>query len=206
MLQALVISNNIFGIEGYYQSNTVIQYHFYKVTKNFQPNLQAYDVLVVPNGCDNVAMLTIKDDVQTFLNSGKALICCDGWFTNWVPGNQWRMDISKKTIDVRYFVKDDPYQLFNDLDVNEFIFSNGMSGYWACGYIDAAAGAHVVLEDTWQRPIIVVDDVTTNGIMFLTASGPLGDINKPYNECNSIDKLYKNFINKLTTIKNLQHA
>lgn len=210
MINALVISNNIEGLENYYQSSEKVAYTIFHISKDFNPDLSAYDLLVVPNGSDHVAMLKIKEKVKNFLNDGKALICCDGWFTNWVPGNQWIMDNSKKSIDVRYFIKDDPYHFFKGLDVNEFIFSHGISGYWACGYINASSGAHIILEDTWQRPIIVLDETSTKGIIFLTASGPLADIRYDSSGNNSFKKsglveLYQHFINYLTT-KKFQHA
>ena len=209
MLKAILISNNIEGLEKYFQSNEKVCYEICHVTKHFDPDLSSYDLLVVPNGSDQVAMGKIKDKVNHFLDEGKALICCDGWFTDWVPGNQWRMDNDKKTIDIRYFIKDDPHGFFNGLDVNEFIFSHGISGYWACGYIDAAENATVILEDTWQRPIIVLDEKTTNGIMFLTASGPLGDTtfnDKENKKQSSLVKLYQHIINYLITEKKQAYA
>jgi hypothetical protein len=65
----------------------------------------------------------------------------------------------------------------NNVAVEELTFNHGISGWWSCGYIKAAAGAEVILEDTWQRPIIVLDELSTNGTIILTASGPLGDGN-----------------------------
>ncbi|MEP7251150.1 MAG: hypothetical protein ABI683_02185 [Ginsengibacter sp.] len=209
MLKAILISNNIEGLENYFQSNEKVSYEISHVTKHFYPDLSSYDLLIVPNGSDQVAMGKIKDKVKDFLDEGKALICCDGWFTNWVPGNQWRMDNDKKTIDIRYFVKDDPHGFFKGLDVNEFIFSHGISGYWACGYIVAAENATVILEDTWQRPIIVLDEKTTNGLMFLTASGPLGDMTfdgKESKKQSSLVKLYQHVIDYLITVKKQAYA
>ncbi len=209
MLKALLISNNIEGLENYFCSNEYVHYTIYHITKDFDPDLDLYDLLVVPNGSDHVAMLKIKNKVLQFLNNGKSLICCDGWFTNWVPGNQWRMDNSRKTIDVRYFVKDDPHGFFDELDVNEFIFSHGISGYWACGYIDAAPLATVILEDTWQRPIVVLDEHTTSGIIFLTASAPLGDTtysNASKENESGLIKLYRNVIHYLLTVKKETHV
>ena len=209
MLKAILISNNIEGIEKYFQSNDKVTYDICNVTKDFNPDLTPYDLLVVPNGSDQVAMGKIKEKVKDFLDAGKALICCDGWFTDWIPGNHWHIDNDKKSIDIRYFIKDDPHGLFKDLDVNEFIFSHGISGYWACGYIEAAKDATVILEDTWQRPIIVLDEKTTKGIMFLTASGPLGDItydDKEGKKESSLRKLYKHFIQYLINSKEEVYA
>jgi hypothetical protein len=43
-------------------------------------------------------MSKIKDKVANFLNDGKALFCFDGWFTNWVPNNQWIMSNDLKVL------------------------------------------------------------------------------------------------------------
>ena len=197
MVNALLISNNIAGLDEYYVSNELVQYTVGRITKDFDPDLTPYDLLVVPNGSDHVAMLKIKDKVRAFLDAGKALICSDGWFTDWVPGNQWVMDNSKRTIDIRYQLKTDRYGLFNDIDLNELTFSHGMSGWWACGYIRVADGADVVVEDTWQRPIIVLDEVSTNGIMLLTASGPLADVTFSGDKEEALVKLYRNFLRRV---------
>ncbi|CCH54123.1 hypothetical protein BN8_03267 [Fibrisoma limi BUZ 3] len=197
MVNALLISNNIAGLDEYYVSNELVQYTVCRITKDFDPDLTPYDLLVVPNGSDHVAMLKIKDKVRAFLDAGKALICSDGWFTDWVPGNQWVMDNSKRTIDIRYHLKTDRYGLFSDVDLNELTFSHGMSGWWACGYIRAADGADVVVEDTWQRPIIVLDEVSTNGIMLLTASGPLADVTFSGDREDALVKLYRNFLRRV---------
>lgn len=175
MLKAAVISNSVEGIEHMFISNQQINYSLFEITANFKPDFSDYDILIVPNGSDQIAMYRIKDIVRDFLNAGKILFCFDGWFTAWVPGNQWIMDNTHKTIDIRYHIVNDRYNLFNGIDVNKFIFSHGISGWWACGSIHANPDADIILADTWGRPIIVLDEVSTNGLMFLTASGPMAD-------------------------------
>lgn len=81
MLQALLISNGLVGLESYYVSNEQVRYTTCLITKDFDPDLMPYDLLVVPNGSDHVAMLKIKDKVRDFLDQGRALVCCDGFFT-----------------------------------------------------------------------------------------------------------------------------
>ena len=176
MINAKVISNGIEGLdENMFRPNEQISYDFEEVTEQFNPQLEGFDLLIVPNGSDQVAMLKIKDKVRAFLEAGNALFCFDGWFTNWIPGNQWIMDNSKKTINIRYELKTDRYNLFNGVDIKSLNFSHGISGWWACGYIEAAEHADVVMADTWDRPMIVLDEVSTNGRMILTASGPVAD-------------------------------
>lgn len=175
MIKAAVISNGLQDLHHYFNSSHKVNYELLEITTNFDPNLGPYDLLVVPNGSDHIAMHKIKDKIADFLDQGKSLICVDGWFTNWIPGNQWIMDNSKKSIDVRYHLKKDTYGLFNNTNLDSFIYSNGISGWWSCGYIESAPQADVVLEDTWGRPIVVLDETTTNGLIFLTASGPLAD-------------------------------
>ncbi|MBO2013025.1 hypothetical protein [Hymenobacter negativus] len=199
MLQALLISNGLVGLNKYYVSNELVQYTTCLITKDFNPDLTPYDLLVVPNGSDHVAMLKIKNHVRAFLDAGKALVCCDGFFTAWVPGNQWVMDNSRRTQDVRYAAGTDRHGLLQNLDLDELNFSHGMSGWWACGYIQAAPDADVLLADTWQRPIAVLDEVSTAGRMLLTASGPLVDVTYAGLSDSALVTLYRNFIWLLST-------
>ena len=176
MIKAMVISNGIHALPHVYRDNHKVQYHFEEVTGDFDPDLSPYDLLIVPNGTDHIAMMKIKDKVAAFLEDGKTLFCFCGWFTSWVPNHQWVMDISKKTIDVRYKIGADRHHLFDGLDIAELNFSHGISGWWACGYIKADPRADVLIEDTWGRPLMVLDEVTTPGMIVLTASGPLADV------------------------------
>lgn len=203
MLQAIVISNGIEGLKNMFQSNEKITYTMYSVTKHFDPELSGFDILIVPNGSDNIAMYRIRKKVKQFLDKGGSLFCFDGFFTDWIPGNKWIMSNELKTIDVRYHLVHDAYNLFDNIDLNKFIFSHGMSGWWACGYIETQNEKNVLLADTLNRPVVVLDETSTNGFMFLTASGPMadmpsdGDINNSWNE---VGKLYQNLI-KLLTLK-----
>ena len=206
MLQALLISNGLVGLDKYYVSNELVQYTTCLITRDFDPDLTPYDLLVVPNGSDHIAMLKIKDKVRAFLDAGRALICCDGWFTAWVPGNQWLMDNSQRTLDVRYFPGPDRHQLLHGFDLDQLNFSHGMSGWWACGYIRAAPGAEVLLADTWQRSIVVLDETTTPGRMLLTASGPLADVTYAGQSDSALVTLYRNFIRLLATAKTPAHV
>ena len=191
MIQALVVSNGIGGV-AHYKSGADVHYDVVEVTRNFDPCLTPYDLVIVPNGSDHVAMLKIRDKVRAFLDEGKAMMCFDGWFTNWLPGNRWIHDNSKATKDVRHFAKTDRHGLLNGVDLARFDHEkHGMSGWWACGYIESAPGADVVVEDTWQRPLVVLDEVTTAGTLFLTASGPLGDYTS-YGAPADITRFYTN--------------
>jgi len=176
MLKAAVISNNIEGIENMFISNPKINYTLLEITANFNPDFADYDVLLVPNGSDNIALFKIRDKIAQFLNEGKVMFCFDGWFTNWVPGNKWIIDNNHKTIDIRYHVVNDKYKLFEGIDLDKFNFSHGISGWWACGFIETTQPESVLLADTWDRPIIIIDEHSTRGIMVLTASGPMADL------------------------------
>lgn len=176
MLKAAVISNNIEGIEHMFVSNSKINYTLFEITAKFDPDFTGYDILLVPNGSDNIALYKIREKIHQFLADGKVLFCFDGWFTDWVPGNKWIMDNEHKTIDIRYHIVNDKYNLFKGIDLDKFIFSHGISGWWACGYIETTRPECVLLADTWERPIIVIDDKSTAGLMVLTASGPMADL------------------------------
>ncbi len=201
MIKAAVIDNGIVGLRDCFKNNAKVQYYYLEVSAGKIPDFSGYDLLVVPNGTDQVAMLRNREAVEAFLNAGKMAFCFDGWFTGWVPGNQWVMDNSKKTIDVRYFIKEDRYGLFDGVELDAFIWSNGISGWWSCGYIEAAPEADVVLQDTWQRPVMVLDQKSTPGTLFLTASGPLGDNTYATTDdpasMDSLARFYHNLIDKL---------
>lgn len=201
MIKAAVISNQIVGLEKYFQSNPKVTYQFLPVDGKTDYDFRPYDLLIVPNGTDQVAVGRLKNRISQFLDAGKTLFCFDGWFTDWVPGNQWRMDQEHKSIDIRYAVKSDRHGLFDGIPVADFTFNHGISGWWACGYIDAAPQADVVLEDTWGRAIIVLDETSTPGTMLLTASGPLGDssygLTDDEDTYASLAKFYHNLLDKL---------
>ena len=199
MIHATVVSNGIQGLERSFRSNATVQYTFVETGAHFDLDLAGTDLLIVPNGSDHVAMLKVKTSVRAFLDTGGMLFCFDGWFTDWVPANQWVHSNEKKTRDIRYFVGEDRYGLFEDVELDHLQFNHGISGWWACGYIEAAAGAEVVLHDTWNRPMIVLDETSTNGLMILTASGPLGDAGIDVSEApdatpNGLTTLYRNLI------------
>ena len=174
-IQALVISNGIEGLNALYRTNERVRYTLAEVEPGFCPDLSPFDLLIVPNGSDHVAMYRIRESVRAFLDRGGALFCFDGWFTDWIPGHRWVMDNSKKTIDMRYRLKEDPHQLGKRFRIEDLNFSHGISGWWSCGYLEPAPGSQVLIEDTWGRPLAVIDETTTPGMLILTASGPAAD-------------------------------
>lgn len=197
-IKALIISNGIEGLNSLYKSTAHIQYDVLEVTSGFDPDLTPYDLLIAPNGTDHLAMYRIRERVKDFLQQGKVLFCFDGWFTDWVPGNRWVMDNSKKSSEVRYRIKDDPYGMSEHFSAADLTFSHGISGWWSCGYIEAAPEATVLLEDTWGRSLLVIDQAGTNGIMVLSASGPLADVSYATTDDNrsyqAMTSLYQNIL------------
>jgi hypothetical protein len=175
MIKALLISNGIEGLHDLYQGNATISYEIAEVGPDFAPDLNQFDLVIAPNGTDNIALWRIRAKIADYLQHGGTLFCFDGWFTDWVPGNRWIMDNSKKTIDVRYLPGQDSMGILDKFSLADLNFSKGISGWWACGYIEPADGAEVLVQDTWGRALVVIDRVTTKGLMVLTASGPLAD-------------------------------
>lgn len=189
------MSNGTGGEQGYL-GGTDVDFSVAEIGADFALDLSNTDILLVPNGSDNVALGRVSGSIRAFLDGGGTLICCDGWVTPWVPGNEWVMDNDYRTIDVRYRLVDDRFGVMNGVDIDALTFRNGISGWWACGYINAAPGGDVILEDSWGRPIIVVDTVTTNGTIALTASGPIGPWAGGDNSASgiAINRLYKNLL------------
>jgi len=195
LLRGTVVSNGIGGENGYLGGPDV-DFCAAEIGAHFTLDLSSVDILLVPNGSDNVALGRVSVPIRTFLDRGGTLICCDGWVTPWVPGNEWVMSNDHRTIDVRYRLVSDRFGVMNGVDIDALTYRHGISGWWACGYINAAPGADVILEDSWGRPIIVVDKVTTGGTIALTASGPIGpwagDDTSPSGI--AINRLYDNFL------------
>lgn len=200
-LNAALVSNGIEGLERLFAPNDKIVYTVLEVDAGFDPDLSGFDVLIAPNGTDHVALFRIRDRVKAFLDRGGALMCFDGWFTDWIPGHRWVMDNTKKTIDVRYQIRDDNFGIGKTFSIGDLNFSHGISGWWSCGYIEPAAGADVLIEDTWGRPLVVVDTSSFAGPILLTASGPLGDFSYATTDdeasYSAMADLYQGFVNFL---------
>lgn len=205
MLKAIVVSNGI-GAENAYLSNSEVDFEVVQIGPDFTLDLQGYELLVIPNGTDHVALYRNREKIREFLDHGNMLFCFCGWFLDWVPGNRWIHDNSKATRDVRHFSGDNYFSLLDGVDVAKLDHNSlGISGWWACGYIEPADGATVLISDTWGRAIVVVDDVTTPGLMFLTASGPVGDYRR-YGDTGPIGQIYQNLMRLAASRVDLPHS
>lgn len=186
MLRGRYLDNGIHGLEGVFPSDERVRFEAVPAS-SARLGLDEADLFVVPNGSDHLAMARHADEVAAFLDRGGTLFCFDGWFTDWIPGNRWIYDVSKPTAEVRYRVETDTHDLMRGVALDDLQFMYGISGWWACGYIEPGAEAGVLLRDTWDRAVVVVDEKTTGGRMLLTASGPLGC----YGD-NGLTALYRN--------------
>lgn len=194
MLNIAVIDNGIGGLEAF-PADDQTTVHALKTGSRFSPDLSQFDLLVVPNGADHVAMLQIRGEVQSFLNSGKSLFCFCGWFTDWIPGYRWIHDASKPTREVRHIPASDPHGLLDGVDLSRLDTNrHGIHGWWACGYIQTSHSQSVLVRDTWNRPLIIADESSTPGFLFLTASGPVGKYSWLDND-SPVNRLYSNALN-----------
>lgn len=195
MLKAVIVSNGIHGgTMGLAPANAGINARVAETGPGFTLDLDDADLLIVPNGADHVALLSVRDDIARFLARGGTLLCFDGWTTPWVPFHEWVMDNSKRTADIRYSKGDDRHGLLDGVDIDALTFRHGISGWWACGYIDAAPGADVLIRDTWGRAIAVADDASTPGLMVLTASGPAGAYDEDNPSAQALSCFYGNML------------
>jgi len=193
MLKAMVISNGI-GAEDAYLSNSEVEFETVQIGPGFAIDLTGYHLLVIPNGTDHVALFRNRDRIREFLDQGNMLFCFCGWFLDWVPGNRWIHDNAKATRDVRHFAGENYLNLLAGVDLAKLDHNaHGISGWWSCGYIEPANEAKALIHDTWGRALVVVDDVTTRGLMFLTASGPVGDYGR-FGDTGPIGQIYENLI------------
>ena len=196
LLQGVMVSNGT-GREKGYVNGPLVDFRVAEVGPDFTLDLDGADVLLVPNGCDSIALHKVRGSIRAFLDRGGTLICCDGWVTPWVPGNEWVMDNQYRTIDVRYTSRSDKQGVLDGVDIDALTFRDGISGWWACGYIKPAEGAEIVLEDSWGRAVVVVDDASTLGTIVMTASGPVGPWGGYADDSPSdvaINRLYRNFV------------
>lgn len=197
-LFGLIISNGTGNITPYLEHQPdKLSFVVAETGPDFSLQLDGIDVLLVPNGSDHVALGRAAATVRAFLDRGGMLLCFDGWVSSWVPGHTWVMDNRQRTVDTRYAIRTDRLGIMDGVDVDALTFRHGISGWWACGYIDSPAGADVVLDDQLGRAVIAIDTVTTNGIMVLTASGPVGPSvrrSEPDASALALDRLYNNLV------------
>lgn len=202
MLQAALISNGLSGLDHAYTSSDRVAYRVETIAPGWSPDFSRDDLVIAPNGTDHVALLAIRDRVRAFLDDGGALACFCGWFTDWVPGNRWVHDNSHPTREVELRLASDRHGLLTGVDLGQFnVNRHGIRGWWACGYIEPAPGAEVVLVDTWGRAIVVVDETSTAGFQLLTASGPLGDYQRDGDTDDGLARVYRNFLSHLNQRK-----
>lgn len=200
-VRGIIVCNGAGAAEDYWADGSGVRFSTATVGSGFSLDLAGADVLLVPNGSDHVAMERNAPIVWSFLDRGGVLACFDGWVTPWIPGNEWVMDNDFRTADVRYRKKSDRWGLLEGVNIDALTFRRGISGWWACGYINAAPGADAVLEDIWGRPVLVVDAATTPGLMMLTASGPVGPLSRaeePDPSSLAIRRLYANMMGLAT--------
>jgi len=152
VINALVVSNGIAGLDAFYVDDDLVRYQFRPTTRDFTLDLRDTDLLIVPNGSDHVAMLKARDQVGEFVRSGGSLMCTDGWFTDWIPGHRWVMENSRPTKEVRYFVQRNDETIVDDEILHALIWHHGISGWWACGYIQSDDPVITMICDTWDRP------------------------------------------------------
>jgi hypothetical protein len=194
-VQAAVVCNATGAADAYLATGSGSNFRRIPTGPAFALDLDGIDLLLVPNGTDHVAMARAVPAVLAFLERGGTLACFDGWVTPWVPGHEWVMDNQYRTIDVRYRAGRDRFGLLEGVDIEALTFRHGISGWWACGYIEAARGADLLLGDIWGRPIMVVDTTTTPGAMILTASGPVGPATEVADQsARALDRLYDNIL------------
>ncbi|MEO7530059.1 MAG: hypothetical protein ABIS69_01570 [Sediminibacterium sp.] len=197
MIQAMVINTGARGVKHSYLSTPDIEFTHIYIAKDFDVNLDGYDLLFLPNGSDHLALYTIRHRISDFLAKGGMLFNFSGWFMNYIPGSQWVMSTDIKSIDVRYYANTDRYGLLKDVAIDQLIYRNGISGWWACGYIETNPNADIVLKDTLGRGIIILDEHTTNGTIVCVSGGPVTD--KKFGDdtggqMHPVNQLFANFL------------
>ncbi len=195
MLEAVIVSNGIHGgTAGLTPADARINARIAETGPDFDLDLDGADLLIVPNGSDHFALMHARDSIARFLARGGSLFCFDGWTMPWLPFHEWVMDNAKRTADIRYHRGVDRHGLLDGVDIDALTFRHGISGWWACGYIDPAPSADILLQDSWGRAIAVVDDVSTPGLLVLTASGPVGAYDGDDPSAQALSRFYGNML------------
>lgn len=194
MLHVAVIHNGVEGTERYFDGTPGVRYRFERIRTAWTPDFASDDVIIVPNGADHVALYRARLAIRGVLDRGGVVVCGCGFFTPWVPGMQWFHDNSHPNRLVRYDLVCDPLRLLEGVNIDALATNeHGISGWWACGYIDATVRESVVLADTWNRAVLVADTCSTRGLIIASASGPLGEFGDN-GALGAATRLYRNIL------------
>jgi len=203
MLNVALIDSGVYGTTQYFAETPEVRYRIERIRDRWQPDFSADDLVVVPNGANHVALYEARGPIRTFLDRGGTLACFCGFFTPWIPGNQWVHDNRQPLHAVRYRARPDRLGLLEGVDINQLsVEPHGISGWWACGEIITDYPDSVLLEDNFGRMVMVADTTSTPGLIIATASGPLGDPD-PSAPSQGIAKVYRNII-RAAAIRNLE--
>lgn len=204
MLTAALIHNGVHGTERHFADTAQLRYRVERVGRAWRPDFSNDDLVVVPNGADHVALYAARTAIDAVLSRGGAVLCFCGCFTPWLPGAVWIHDNSRPNREVRYRVTADPLGLMDGVDPARLSTEpHGISGWWACGFLRTVHSSSVVLMDTWQRPVLIADTLSTPGLIVATASGPLGDSDPAMSSGEGPLRLYRNIIRAVIARKRL---
>lgn len=204
-MQIALIDNGTVDIPGYYGAGPELTYRPERITAHWQPNFDDDDVVLVPNGANHVALYEARHALENFLARGGALLCFCGFFTPWLPGNQWRHDINAPLNEVRYELVHDELGLFEGVDPDSLCCdTHGIRGGWACGTIATAHHSSVVLRDNFERVLVIGDRLSTPGLIIATASGPLWDA-APRTPADGARRVYRNMLRACRTHLEMPH-
>ncbi|MDE2149365.1 MAG: hypothetical protein KGJ55_05940 [Gammaproteobacteria bacterium] len=206
MLKAALIENGDLGNRRHFVDNERIVYRHERIARGWTPDFSGDDLVVVPNGADHVALYRAREATAAVLARGGAVACFCGCFTPWLPGTVWIHDNSCPNREVRYHVVADPLGLMHGVDPARLSTeSHGISGWWACGYLQTTYPESVVLADTWQRPVLIADTRSTPGLIVATASGPLGEPDPAAADGGGPLRLYRNILRAVAAHQERRH-
>ncbi len=193
-MQIALIDSGVAGTEQWYVGDSTHHYRCERISAHWQPSFDKDDVVLVPNGANHVALYEQRAQLHDFLARGGVVLCFCGFFTPWLPGNQWRHDIGRDLRQLRYDVVSDEFGLFEGVEAEELCSdTHGIRGGWACGDIQSHYADSVVLMDNFQRRLLIADRRSTAGLIIATASGPLGD-DAPDAAAHGARRLYRNIL------------
>lgn len=198
MVKVAVLNNGYEDQSEYFISSSEAIYFFIDIGNDFSLELNSYSCLIIPFGSDNVALYRCRSSIQNFLNQGNTVLSFDGCYTNWLPGIQWFMDNSYPTKKMRYKLYEDTYGLFKEVDLKGLIYSSKKSGWWTNGFLHPQPTSHTIMCDNYNRPIMVLDEEKTNGLIIAISAAPLSSevshITNDTRSQQSLKALYNNIM------------
>lgn len=138
-----------------------------------ETDLTPYRALIVPGFADQEYLLTQRDRLRAFLDSGKALVFCGHLFRPWLPGSAPFVPKPIRSFwdyAVRIVA---PHPIFAGVAADDLTFRRGVAGFFARGHHPPPAGAETLVAFASGEPTTYLDRQSTGGTILVHAGNDL---------------------------------